>query len=321
MTRREQDVLEFVQLGGASRVDREKGVIYGAKILGAKSKNGGRYPRAAREAAKAKYEGIVINVNHPRRDKPGDERKVEERFGVASNIQITDDGTYADVAYLKSHPMADSVAEAAERKELSNIFGFSHNAVTVQSDQDGEVVHESISKVRSVDLVADPATTKGVFESMKPVLEADGEFVRAAGGDAALAQFLGLAASIWRGDESPEKKANVIRDAALERLKDGPKRDGKEPPDDPVVRPQVADATESARRRSLYDDPRLAAGCLTGRKVLFGAPRSVAPRSAGGQSAGRQGVETAVLEGGKSKSDKSKWDDPKAATAALLGRG
>jgi hypothetical protein len=351
VTKRETDVLEFIQIGGASRVDREKGIIYGAKLLGAKSKNGGRYPRAAREAAKQLYEGIVINVNHPRREKPGEERKVEERFGVASNIQVTDEGTFADVAYLKSHPMADSVAEAAERNELSNIFGFSHNAITVQSHHDGELVHESISKVRSVDLVADPATTKGVFESMDPAISPDAG--APAGGDMTLQMFLDKATSIFQGEGDPGAKAKQISALAKTLLKvkddidsvtkDKPSESsGGKPKEDDSVNESTQPKDEAAELRAENerlkrrekarnvlesaglpaDEARVTALSRAETeeetKALVATWKTADPKPS---PAKPKSVPASVLESKEGDKPKpGKWDDPKAAAAALLGR-
>lgn len=47
--------------------------------------------------------------------------------------------------------------------------GFSHNILArTTPQQDGTLLVEEITKVRSVDLVADPATTRGLFESQNP---------------------------------------------------------------------------------------------------------------------------------------------------------
>jgi hypothetical protein len=62
--------------------------------------------------------------------------------------------------------MAESVCEAAERKELNDVFGMSHNAQGEGSvDKQGIFVVSRITEVRHVDLVADPATTQSLTES------------------------------------------------------------------------------------------------------------------------------------------------------------
>jgi hypothetical protein len=113
------------------------------------------------------YEGAKCNINHPERDKPGRDRLVADRFGIYHNYVVRGDGAYADLHYLKSHLLAEMVCEAAER--MPEALGFSQNARTIQvPDEAGGVIHESIVRVRSVDLVADPATTSSIFESENP---------------------------------------------------------------------------------------------------------------------------------------------------------
>ena len=46
--------------------------------------------------------------------------------------------------------------------------GFSHNVEAKTSRRADRVVVEAITRVQSVDLVADPATTRGLFESDLP---------------------------------------------------------------------------------------------------------------------------------------------------------
>ena len=163
----ERDVLEFMRQDKPCRVDKEKGVIYGVHICGLESKNGGRYTTSGLEAARDLYEGTKCNINHPDRAQPGKDRMVGDRFGVYHNVVIGQDGAYADLHYLKSHPLADMVCESAER--MPEALGFSQNAKTIQiPDGNGGIIHESITRVRSVDLVADPATTSSIFESENP---------------------------------------------------------------------------------------------------------------------------------------------------------
>jgi hypothetical protein len=162
----ERNVLEFVRNERPCRVDRDKGIIHDCKIVGLVSKNGGRYTRQALESALNLYEGAKCNINHPSRERPGADRDAYDRLGIFRGVYQGNDGLYADLYFLKSHPFSDRAAEAAESEDRSGVFGFSHNARTVQRvDDHGEVVHESITRVRSVDLVADSATTNSIFES------------------------------------------------------------------------------------------------------------------------------------------------------------
>ena len=67
-----------------------------------------------------------------------------------------------------SHPFAPAILEAAEKNPT--LFGLSHNAEGRTRRDNGSTLVEEIVRVRSVDLVSDPATTKSLFESEhKPV--------------------------------------------------------------------------------------------------------------------------------------------------------
>lgn len=166
----EGDVLEFVQSPGPLKVDRERGIIHRAKMIGTISRNKGEYPLPTLHEARDLYEGAKCNTNHPDRANPAADRDTDDRLGIFRNVTVESDGTYGDLHVLKSHPMAERVFEAAENPELVDAFGFSHNAHTIREQApDGHVIHKRITRVRSVDLVADPATTKSIFESESPM--------------------------------------------------------------------------------------------------------------------------------------------------------
>ncbi len=143
------------------RVDREAGLIEGVRILGPDSKNGRKYsPRAMAEAARL-YEGAPVNVDHPATERK--DRPLAEAFGWIRNVRQEPDGVYGDLHYLKSHPQAELVAEAAERNP--NRIGLSHHAEgTVRMDGQ-RVIVETVERVHSVDLVQTPATNAGLFDS------------------------------------------------------------------------------------------------------------------------------------------------------------
>jgi len=151
---------DYVRSTPAS-VDAAQGVIKGVKILGLLSENGRRYSRQALDKAKPLYENRLVNVDHP--DKPQDQRSAYDRFGKLANVQLREDGLYGDLILLRTHPLATRVLEAAER--MPDLFGLSHNADGKGfTDTDGVFVVEEITLVRSVDLVADAATNKSLFE-------------------------------------------------------------------------------------------------------------------------------------------------------------
>ena len=73
------------------------------------------------------------------------------------------DGLYGDFHFNPKHALAEQLCWDAEHAP-GNV-GFSHDVEAQTSRKNGRVVVEAIRKVSSVDLVADPATTSGLFES------------------------------------------------------------------------------------------------------------------------------------------------------------
>jgi hypothetical protein len=145
----------------SSQVNREAGYIDGVLICGVQSRNGRDYPPAVLTRDFAKYESAPVNADH------GDESTVGRRLGWFSDVKPGADGRpRGRLNLLKSHPLAEAVFEAAERNP--SLFGMSHVAVCGTKRVNGRETVESINKVLSIDLVADPATTKSLYESFNP---------------------------------------------------------------------------------------------------------------------------------------------------------
>jgi len=148
------------------RIHSEQGVIEGVRVLGRESKNGRTYSDKALREAASFYEGVEVNIDHPgnkRRSSATMERGLAEGFGELRNISTRDDGVYADLHYLKSHPMAPQIVERAER--FPTKVGLSHNAEGDVRTKGGRTVVEGIRRVISVDVVSRPATNESLFES------------------------------------------------------------------------------------------------------------------------------------------------------------
>ena len=149
------------------RVDRAAGVIRGVKILGLHSRNGRQYLPAALAKAAALYEGAKVNVNHPKGG-PLAPRDYQERIGVIRGVALrADDGLYGDLHFNPKHQLAEQLLWDAEHAPEN--VGFSHNVQARTSRRDSAsgapgLLVEEITRVQSVDLVADPATTRGLFE-------------------------------------------------------------------------------------------------------------------------------------------------------------
>ena len=148
-------------------------VVEGVKYLGAQSANvnsdGTRnaYPLSTRQASQDLYEGARVYLNHPARISPGRERGYEEQIGrLRGPFSHRADGSYANLVLNPKHPLAESVAWDAANSPDS--LGLSHNAQG-QGRAEGQVcMIEQVSLVRSVDLVTQAATTRGLFESRQP---------------------------------------------------------------------------------------------------------------------------------------------------------
>ena len=145
------------------RVDRQRAVIRGVKVLGLRSRNGRVYTEDALRRAAPLYEGAKVNVNHPRFD-PTAPRDYQERLGVMRGVCFrVGEGLYGDLHYNPNHPVAEQLVWDAQHAPEN--VGLSHHVVALTRRDGDALVVESISKVESVDLVADPATTSGLFEA------------------------------------------------------------------------------------------------------------------------------------------------------------
>jgi hypothetical protein len=155
---------EFVSSRGlALRVDRAGSALRGVKILGLQSRNGRIYqPEALAEAVQL-YEGAKVNVNHAKGD-PSRPRDYQDRIGAIHNVVLrAGEGLFGDFQFNPKHTLAEQLLWDAEHAPEN--VGFSHNVeARIRRSGDAAVV-EAILRVQSVDLVADPATTRGLFES------------------------------------------------------------------------------------------------------------------------------------------------------------
>ena len=144
-------------------VDREAGVIRAVKILGVKSRNNREYSPKAMESAAKLYPECMVNLNHPDRSQHNRERLFEDGIGWFKDIQVRTDGVYGDLHLLKEHKQFGTVCESAERSPRR--FGLSHNAEGPVEIRNGVSIVEDIERVYSIDIVRNPATNKGLFES------------------------------------------------------------------------------------------------------------------------------------------------------------
>lgn len=147
------------------RVDRTAGVIRGVKLLGLASRNGRRYREEALAGAIGLYEGAKVNINHPK-GHPLAPRDYQDRLGVVRGVELrAGRGLFGDLHFNPKHALSEQLLWDAEHAPQN--VGMSHN-VLARTKREGEgVVVEAITKVQSIDLVADPATTNGLYEHVE----------------------------------------------------------------------------------------------------------------------------------------------------------
>lgn len=152
-------LLEYSSSRGiALRVDRARSMIFGVKVLGLQSANGRRYLPEALARAASLYEGKPVNVDH----QDGRQRSYRDRIGKVANVRLDSDGLYGDLIINPKHPLAEQLIWDAEN--CPENVGLSHDVQgRTRATSDGVVV-EAIQHVRSVDLVAEPATTRSLYE-------------------------------------------------------------------------------------------------------------------------------------------------------------
>jgi len=159
-----QTLQEFVDSHGVRmRVNAGEGVIRGVKILGLKSRNGRVYLPDALSGAAPLYEGVKVNVNHAKGNPLGP-RDYQDRIGTIRNVVVRPgEGLFADFHFNPKHILAEQLIWDAQHAPEN--VGFSHNVQARTVRRGDRQTVEAITKVQSVDLVADPATTRGLFES------------------------------------------------------------------------------------------------------------------------------------------------------------
>jgi hypothetical protein len=154
---------EFVDSGSQRlRVDHDAGVIRGVKLLGLDSRNGRRYRENALIEAIALYEGAKVNINHPK-GHPLSPRDYQDRLGVVRGVQFrAGEGLFGDLHFNPRHALSEQLVWDAEHAPQN--VGMSHNVLARTTQHGSDTVVEAITKVQSIDLVADPATTNGLYE-------------------------------------------------------------------------------------------------------------------------------------------------------------
>ena len=196
--------------GVTLRVDRAGGVLRGVKLIGMESLNGRRYRPAALSTAVGLYEGAKVNVNHPK-DGPLAPRDYRDRLGVIRQVEFRpDDGLFGNLHFNPKHALAEQLAWDAEHNPRN--VGFSHNVLARLSREGEQTVVEAITHVQSVDLVADPAATQGLFEQTAVEAQAAEQTPDEPAEPAAIDEAAGEITRL-----NAELQASVEREAELQR--------------------------------------------------------------------------------------------------------
>jgi len=144
------------------RVDRAAGVIRGVKLLGLASRNGRRYRENALIEAIGLYEGAKVNVNHPKGHALAP-RDYQDRLGIVRGVQFRrGEGLFGDLHFNPRHALSEQLVWDAQHAPQN--VGLSHNVLARTKQIGDETIVEAITKVQSIDVVADPATTNGLYE-------------------------------------------------------------------------------------------------------------------------------------------------------------
>ena len=235
--------------------DPAEPVLRNVLLVGLESKNGRKYkPEALQEAVASGRYRAFVNVNHPE-GRPTRPRQLEERFGAVENERfVPGEGVRGDIRYNPEHRLSKFVRWFAEN--MPRAIGASHNVDGAGHTDKGTFVVESVARVRSVDLVADPATTKGLMEAMMDEYPALGS-----AGEAGYEEQVGKLVSAIVCDESlsaDEKRKKIL--TALKLMDEAPKEEPKKEETAEKKEEKPADKIEEAvKALAGSDDPHVKA--------------------------------------------------------------
>ena len=111
-----------IQAPRSLKLDKEKGLIQGVKILGSTSRNGRIYTPQALSDAAGLYEGVKVYDGH-------DTRKYSDCVGKVHNASVVGDSVYGDLSLKKSHALYEVIMEDAEH--TPDNLALSHEVLTV----------------------------------------------------------------------------------------------------------------------------------------------------------------------------------------------
>ena len=166
---KEQDIREEFEHAidaGCRLIEGKNGsfILENMAVIGAKSKNDRTYPAETRKKALKLFEGAKAYANHQRKGEENHARGVAEAIGIHRNVYYD---PASDMIRSNLHLSPTDFVKGyiiPHAKANPSIIGNSINGGGKLS-ADGKEVLE-ITKISSIDLVTDPATTNGLFESV-----------------------------------------------------------------------------------------------------------------------------------------------------------
>lgn len=150
-------------------VDRASSTVAGVKLMGAESRNRRRFSAEAMRNVFELSAAARINVNHNSKD-IGGPREYADRFGSVLSRTLEPTGIFGTVLINAKHPLAEQFFWDAENAPHHCGFSPVYAPGKTSRAADGFLLVESITRVASIDLVADPATTRGLAECLSESL-------------------------------------------------------------------------------------------------------------------------------------------------------
>jgi len=153
------DIIEqAIQQPTGLSIDREKGLIEGVKILGAKSRNGNFYTDQALNAVASLYEGVDVYDGHHT-------RKYSDHVGTITAPYRKGDAVFGALQLRKHHALYEQVLDDAENNPGN--LALSHEVM--DGDYEATMVSEGrriddIFKVDAVAIVKRGGTNKSLVE-------------------------------------------------------------------------------------------------------------------------------------------------------------
>jgi hypothetical protein len=161
---RTRTLIEYVvSIDNGSKVDRAASIIRDVVVIGSQSENGRYYPPDVLIDAVPLYENRPVYIDHQSDTNPTGARSYRNKIGRLTNVRFESGKVRADLIVNPEHELANQLFWDAENNPSA--VGLSHDATgQVEMQEDGAQIVRRIEKVRSVDLVAEPATVTSLFE-------------------------------------------------------------------------------------------------------------------------------------------------------------